>query len=86
VQSITPYYGAKGYGKYESGLVSGSAYSRIGALIGKIDNNGTFLIENSLYFIPVSSGELLLQMNDEPGTFGNNDGFIEVQIEVRSVD
>jgi len=79
IQRITPYYGPRGFGKDEAGLVP-EVVSRTGALIGRIGDNGAFLIEDFLCFIPAASGELRLQMNDRPGTFGNNAGTMKVQI------
>jgi hypothetical protein len=84
IQAITPYYGPRGFGKDEPSLVP-EVVSRTGALIGKIGNNGAFLIEDSLCFIPEVSGELLLQINDEPGTFENNDGFMNVKITTKII-
>jgi hypothetical protein len=52
----------------------------VGALVGKIDGNVPFVVERQLCFIPASSGELMLSMNDAPGTFGNNLGTMRVQI------
>lgn len=79
IQAITPFYGPKGFGKDEPNTVP-EVVSRTGALIGKIGTNAPFLIERQLCFIPEASGELSLQMNDEPGAFGNNRGRMHVQI------
>jgi hypothetical protein len=79
IQAITPFYGPEGFGKDEPNTVP-EVVSRTGALIGKIGTNAPFLIEKQLCFVPSSSGELSLSMNDEPGTFDNNRGSMHVQI------
>lgn len=79
IQAITPFYGPKGFGKDEPNTVP-EVVSRTGALIGRIGTNAPFLIEKQLCFIPGATGELRLQMNDEPGTFANNRGSMQVQI------
>lgn len=79
VQAITPFYGPQGFGKDEPNTVP-EVVSRTGALIGKIGANAPFLIEKRLCFMPSASGELSLQMNDEPGAFDNNRGSMHVQI------
>lgn len=79
IQAITPFYGPKGFGKDEPNTVP-EVVSRTGALIGKIGTNAPFLIEKQLCFIPSTTGELRLQMNDEPGAFDNNRGSMHVQI------
>jgi hypothetical protein len=40
----------------------------------------TFVIERQFCFIPAASGELMLSMNGEPGTFENNAGVMHVRI------
>lgn len=84
IQAIRPYYGPRGFGKDEPNLIP-EIVSRTGALIGKIKNNEAFLIEDSLCFIPTNSGELLFQMNDVPGAFDNNDGFMDVKITIKPI-
>lgn len=79
LQAITPFYGPEGFGKDEPDTVP-EVVSRTGALIGRIGTNAPFLIEKQLCFVPSSSGELSLSMNDEPGTFDNNRGSMHVQI------
>jgi hypothetical protein len=79
IQAITPFYGPQGFGKDEPNTVP-EVVSRTGALIGRIGTNAPFLIEKQLCFIPAAAGELRLQMNDEPGAFGNNRGSMQVQI------
>ena len=79
VQAITPFYGPEGFGKTTTNTVPEVA-SRIGALIGRIGTDAPFLIEKQLCFIPASSGELRLSMNDESGAFANNAGSMRVQI------
>jgi hypothetical protein len=79
LQAITPFYGPEGFGKDEPNTVP-EVVSRTGALIGRIGTNASFLIEKQLCFIPASSGELRLSMNDEPDTFDNNRGSMSVQI------
>jgi hypothetical protein len=79
IQAITPFYGPEGFGKDDPVDVP-EVVSRIGALIGKIGVNSPFLIERQLCFIPGAFGELMLSMNDSPGTFGNNFGTMHVQV------
>jgi hypothetical protein len=79
LQALTPFYGPDGYGKDDPRNVP-EVVSRVGALVGKIGNNSPFLIERQLCFIPGASGELMLQMNDDPGAFDNNLGKMHVQI------
>lgn len=79
IQGITPFYGPEGFGKDEPNTVP-EVVSRTGALIGRIGTNGPFLIGKQLCFVPSSSGELSLSMNDEPGTFDNNRGSMHVHI------
>jgi hypothetical protein len=38
-----------------------------------------FVIERQFCFIPAAPGELMLSMNDEPGTFENNAGVMHVR-------
>lgn len=79
LQAIGPFYGPEGFGKDEPNTVP-EVVSRTGALIGRIGSNAPFLIEKQLCFLPGANGELRLQMNDEPGTFGDNRGHMHVQI------
>ena len=79
VQAMTPFYGPEGFGKDDPNDVP-EVVSRIGALVARIGTNGSFLVERQLCFIPGAAGELFLSMNDEPGTFGNNVGTMNVQI------
>jgi hypothetical protein len=84
IQGITPYYGPRGFAKDQAALVP-EVVSRTGALIGRVGNLGAFVIEDHLCFVPTYSGELFLQMNDEPGTFGNNRGVMKVQILIEPI-
>jgi hypothetical protein len=79
IQAITPFYGPEGFAKDDPVSIP-EVVSRVGALVGKIDGNVPFVVERQLCFIPASSGELMLSMNDAPGTFGNNLGTMRVQI------
>ena len=79
IQAITPFYGPEGFGKDDPRNVP-EVVSRVGALIAKIGTNSPFLVEKQLCFVPGAAGELMLSMNDEPGTFGNNLGIMRVQI------
>lgn len=78
-QAMTPFYGPEGFGKDDPRNVP-EVVSRVGALIAKIGTNSPFLVEKQLCFIPGAAGELMLSMNDDPGTFGNNLGSMNVQI------
>jgi len=84
LQGITPYYGPRGFGKDQPGLVP-EVVARTGALLGKIGDQGAFLIEDQLCFIPTYAGELLMQMNDIPGAFGNNAGVMKVRITIQPI-
>jgi hypothetical protein len=79
IQAMRPFYGPQGFGKDEPNLVP-EVVSRTGALVGKIGTSAPFLIEKQLCFIPGAPGELSLSMNDEPGTFNDNLGSMQVQI------
>jgi hypothetical protein len=79
IQAITPFYGPEGFGKDEPNTVP-EVVSRVGALVAKIGTNSPFLVEKRLCFVPGAAGELMLSMNDEPGTFANNLGIMKVQI------
>jgi hypothetical protein len=79
VQAMTPYYGPEGFAKDDPMSVP-EVVARTGALIGRIGGNAPFVIGKQLCFIPSTSGQLMLSMNDLPDAFGNNDGRLRVAI------
>lgn len=82
---ITPFHGPRGYiGKpdIKPPPIVPWPYARIGTLLGKIDDGSAFPIEDELCFIAATSGELLLSMNDVPGSFKDNEGFMRVRITI----
>jgi hypothetical protein len=42
--------------------------------------NFPFLVRRQICFIPRTTGEFRLSMNDRPGTHGNNSGSLKVQV------
>jgi hypothetical protein len=71
--------------KPESQPIVPWCFARTGALLGKIATRAApqphaFPIEDELCFVAGDSGELLLSMNDVPGTFGDNQGSLRVRI------
>lgn len=79
VEAIVPYYGPEGYGRDTTTQYPDEAL-HIGALVARIGANFPFLVRHQICFIPRTTGELLLSMNDQPGTFGNNSGNLQVQV------
>lgn len=79
IQAITPYYGPEGFAK-DDPLNVPEVVARVGALIGRIGGNSPFVIGKQLCFVPSVAGQLMLSMNDDPGTFANNAGFLRVAI------
>jgi hypothetical protein len=79
VQGITPYYGPEGFAKDDPNNVP-EVVSRVGALIGRIGQSAPFVVERGLCFIPTATGQLSLSMNDDPGAFGNNAGYLRVAV------
>jgi hypothetical protein len=79
IQMITPFYGPEGFAKDDPVDVP-EVVSRVGALIARIGQYPPFVVERGLCFIPSAQGELMLSMNDTPGAFGNNAGFMRVGI------
>lgn len=79
IQAITPFYGPEGFAK-DSPVTVPEVVSRTGALVGRIGGNAPFIIGQRLCFIPAAPGELMLSMNDLPGTFDNNVGVMRVQV------
>lgn len=53
---------------------------KLGALVGKIGTNVTFIVGRQMSFVPQATGELMLSMNDEPGAVANNAGSVRVQV------
>lgn len=81
VEAIYPYYGPEGYARDNPVIDDPSQVLHIGALVGRIDGNYPFLIREQTCFIPRVSGQLVLGMDDAPGTYGNNDGSLRVRVE-----
>ena len=79
IQAITPFYGPEGFAKDDPVNVP-EVVARVGALIGRIGGNPPFVIGKQLCFIPSTAGQLMLSMNDDPGTFANNTGYLRVAI------
>jgi hypothetical protein len=79
VEAIVPYYGPEGYGRDTTTRYPDEAL-HIGALVGRIGTNFPFLVRRQICFIPRTTGELRLSMNDQPGTYGNNSGSLKVQV------
>lgn len=80
VEAIYPYYGPEGYGRDNLNPDDPGQVLHIGALVGRIDDNYPFLIRHQTCFIPKVSGQLVLSMDDAPGTYGNNDGSLRVRV------
>lgn len=76
-----PYYGADGFQKLDSTALLPRV--RVGTLLGRIGDGRPFPIGERLGLIALSEGRLWLAMNDVPGHFDNNQGSIEVWIEVQ---
>jgi hypothetical protein len=81
IELITPYYGPEGFAKDDPVNVP-EVVARVGALIGRIGQNPPFVVETGLCFIPTVSGQLMLSMNDNPGAFGNNAGYVRAAIAI----
>ncbi|WP_158206642.1 LecA/PA-IL family lectin [Pseudoduganella flava] len=83
VEQLYPYYGPEGYGRdaYPADPEEPDPVLHIGALVGKIGPESyRFLIRHQTCFVPKITAELLLAMDDAPGTYGNNDGYLRVQV------
>ena len=78
-EAFVPYYGPDGFGRDNPAQIPG-AVLKLGALVGKISTNVTFIVGPQLCFVPQATGELMLSMNDEPGAFANNGGSVRVQV------
>lgn len=78
-QAIIPYYGPEGYGK-DNPVDNPGAILHVGALVGRIGSNAAFLIREQTCFVPRTTGELALSMDDANGAFGNNSGSLKVQV------
>jgi len=78
-EAFIPYYGPEGYGRDSPAVVPGPVL-KLGALVGRIGTNSTFIVGRQMCFFPQATGELMLSMNDEPGAFANNGGRMRVQV------
>lgn len=81
IEEIYPFYGPEGYAKDNPIPDDPGEVLHIGALVGRIDAHYPFLIREQTCFIPRVSGQLVLGMNDAPGTYGNNEGSLRVRVE-----
>lgn len=79
IQAMTPFYGPEGFSKDDPTNIP-ELVSRTGALVARIGANAPFVVGRQLCFIPSAPGELMLSMNDVPGTFDNNLGTMYVRI------
>ena len=71
-----PSYGPAGGGSWDGVILPSAA---LGALIGQAGGS-TFAIGAGPEFISPASGPLYLSINDVPGTFDDNQGWVEVYI------
>lgn len=78
-KAFVPYYGPDGFGRDNTAQIPG-AVLKLGALVGKIGTNVTFIVGRQMCFVPQATGEPMLSMNDEPGAFANNAGSVRVQV------
>ncbi|VXD17855.1 hypothetical protein PL8927_600144 [Planktothrix serta PCC 8927] len=53
-----------------------------GSLIGRIGNSQPFAIGSNLTFVAANDGWLYLSMNDKPGTFNDNQGSLNVTVQL----
>lgn len=78
-QAFIPYYGPDGYGRDDPSVIPGPIL-KLGALVGKIGTNATFILGRQMCFVPRATGELMLSMNDDAGNFANNAGRLGVHV------
>jgi hypothetical protein len=78
-QAFVPYYGPEGYGRDNPSEIPGPVL-KLGALVGRIGSNATFIIGRQMCFVPQATGELMLSINDDPGAFANNAGRVDVHV------
>jgi len=78
-EAFVPYYGPEGYGRDNPSEIPGPVL-KLGALVGRIGTNATFIIGRQMCFVPQATGELMLSMNDDPGAFANNFGRMDVHV------
>jgi hypothetical protein len=71
-----PSYGPQGAGSWDGVILPGAA---LGALIGRV-GEANFAIGAGPGFTSPASGPLYLSINDVPGTFDDNQGWVEVYI------
>jgi hypothetical protein len=58
-----------------------------GALIGKIGHEGTpFAVGNELSLEPEQDGVLYFRMNDQDGLFGDNEGYVNVDVSLKDTE
>jgi hypothetical protein len=78
--SGAPNLGPEGVMRYvHPGTITSDAF--LAALIGKV-RTSSFAIGARLDRRNFEAGALLLTMNDVPGTFGDNQGYVEVRVRV----
>ena len=78
-QAFIPYYGPEGNGRDDPSVID-RPILKLGALVGKIGTNATFIVGRQMCFVPRATGELMLSINDEAGNFANNAGRMAVHV------
>lgn len=81
---IYHFYGADGSGNPDPTAVVPWPRATIGTLLGRIGDGVPFALGSQRCFVSKRAGLLAFEINDAPGTFGNNLGSLLVQVTVEN--